>query len=188
MFKELRPALVSFLALSVITGVAYPLLVTAFAQLFPSQATGSVIEVGGKAVGSALIGQPFSDAEVLLGPSVGDLAAALQRRLVLRLEPGPYEQGPRRRRRRPRQGAEGSRPGQHQTRASRPRHGLRQRSRSAHQPRRRRLPGRARGARAQAAPRRRCASWSRRTPRAAPSACSASRASTCCASTSPSTR
>ena len=61
MFKELRPAVIAFIILTVITGVAYPLLVTAFAQLFPNQATGSVIEINGKAVGSALIGQPFSD-------------------------------------------------------------------------------------------------------------------------------
>ena len=61
MLKELRPAILAFIALTVITGVAYPLLVTAFAQLFPNEATGSVIEVNGKAVGSALIGQPFSD-------------------------------------------------------------------------------------------------------------------------------
>ena len=61
MFKELRPAIIAFIVLTVITGVAYPLLVTAFAQLFPSKATGSVIERNGKAVGSALIGQPFSD-------------------------------------------------------------------------------------------------------------------------------
>jgi K+-transporting ATPase ATPase C chain len=67
MFKELRTAVVSFIALSVITGVAYPLLVTAFAQLFRSEATGSVIEVGGKAVGSALIGQPFSDPKYFWG-------------------------------------------------------------------------------------------------------------------------
>ena len=61
MFKELRPAVFAFIILTVITGVAYPLLVTAFAQLFPDKATGSVIELNGKAVGSALIGQPFSD-------------------------------------------------------------------------------------------------------------------------------
>jgi K+-transporting ATPase ATPase C chain len=67
MFKELRPALLSFLALSVITGIAYPLLVTAFAQLFPNQATGSVIEVNGKAVGSSLIGQPFSEPKYFWG-------------------------------------------------------------------------------------------------------------------------
>jgi len=61
MFKELRPAILAFISLTVITGAAYPLLITAFAQLFPNAATGSVIEVDGKAVGSALIGQPFSD-------------------------------------------------------------------------------------------------------------------------------
>jgi K+-transporting ATPase ATPase C chain len=61
MFKELRPAILAFVALTVITGAAYPMLVTAFAQLFPNAATGSVIEANGKAVGSALIGQPFSD-------------------------------------------------------------------------------------------------------------------------------
>jgi K+-transporting ATPase ATPase C chain len=67
MLKEIRPALLSFIALSVITGIAYPLLVTAFAQLFPSAATGSVIEVNGKAVGSSLIGQPFSEAKYFWG-------------------------------------------------------------------------------------------------------------------------
>src|SRR5437773_5138986 len=60
MFKELRPAALAFLVLTVITGVIYPLIVTAFAQLFPGKATGSVIVVNGKAIGSELIGQPFS--------------------------------------------------------------------------------------------------------------------------------
>jgi potassium-transporting ATPase KdpC subunit len=61
MVKELRPAALAFLVLTFLTGIIYPLIVTAFAQLFPRQATGSVIEVNGKAVGSELIGQPFSD-------------------------------------------------------------------------------------------------------------------------------
>jgi K+-transporting ATPase ATPase C chain len=61
MFKELRPAAIVFLVLTAVTGAVYPLLVTAFAQLFPGQAAGSVIERDGKAVGSTLIGQPFSD-------------------------------------------------------------------------------------------------------------------------------
>jgi K+-transporting ATPase ATPase C chain len=61
MFKELRPAALAFLLLTFLTGVIYPLIVTAFAQLFPHKATGSVIEVNGRAVGSELIGQPFSD-------------------------------------------------------------------------------------------------------------------------------
>src|SRR3981081_4569665 len=61
MFKELRPAALAFVVLTLITGIVYPLIVTAFAQLFPNKATGSVIEVNGKAVGSELIGQSFSD-------------------------------------------------------------------------------------------------------------------------------
>ena len=61
MIKELRPAALAFVVLTLITGIVYPLIVTAFAQLFPNKATGSVIEVNGKAVGSELIGQPFSD-------------------------------------------------------------------------------------------------------------------------------
>jgi K+-transporting ATPase ATPase C chain len=61
MFKELRPAALAFLVLTLITGIVYPLIVTAFAQLFPAKAIGSVIVVNGKAVGSELIGQPFSD-------------------------------------------------------------------------------------------------------------------------------
>ena len=61
MIKELRPAALAFLVLTFLTGIIYPLIVTAFAQLFPRQATGGVIEVNGKAVGSELIGQPFSD-------------------------------------------------------------------------------------------------------------------------------
>ena len=61
MFKELRPAALAFLVLTLITGIVYPLIVTAFAQLFSGKATGSVIVVNGKAVGSELIGQPFSD-------------------------------------------------------------------------------------------------------------------------------
>src|SRR3989442_6199509 len=61
MFKELRPAALVFLVLTLITGIVYPLIVTAFAQLFPDKAAGSVIEVNGRAVGSELIGQPFRD-------------------------------------------------------------------------------------------------------------------------------
>ena len=57
-----RPALVLFAALTLVTGVAYPLLVTGAAQaLFPAQAAGSLVEHDGKAIGSVLIGQNFSD-------------------------------------------------------------------------------------------------------------------------------
>ena len=58
----LRPALILLFILTLITGVAYPLLVTAVAQtLFPAQASGSIIMRDGKAVGSELIGQKFID-------------------------------------------------------------------------------------------------------------------------------
>jgi len=57
-----RPAVVLFLLLSALTGLVYPLLVTALAQgLFPYQARGSLVVRDGRAVGSALIGQAFSD-------------------------------------------------------------------------------------------------------------------------------
>ena len=58
----LRPALVLFFVFTLITGVAYPLLVTGAAQaLFPAQASGSLILRDGRPVGSALIGQNFSE-------------------------------------------------------------------------------------------------------------------------------
>jgi K+-transporting ATPase ATPase C chain len=57
-----RPALVLFLALTLLTGMAYPLVVTGAAQLlFPAQAAGSLILRDGKPVGSGLIGQNFTD-------------------------------------------------------------------------------------------------------------------------------
>ena len=62
MLKILRPALVIFAALTLVTGVAYPLVVTGAAQaLFPEQAAGSLVVRDGKVVGSSLIGQNFSD-------------------------------------------------------------------------------------------------------------------------------
>lgn len=60
--NTLRPLLVLFLLLSILTGLVYPLVVTGLAQtLFPAQAAGSLVYRDGKPVGSALIGQHFSD-------------------------------------------------------------------------------------------------------------------------------
>lgn len=61
MMREVRPAIMVLLALTLITGLAYPLAMTGIAgKLFPYQAQGSLIEKDGKIVGSALIGQNFT--------------------------------------------------------------------------------------------------------------------------------
>lgn len=68
MTSLIRPALVLFVALSLITGLAYPLAVTGVAQLaFAEQANGSLIVRDGRAVGSELIGQAFSDSKHFWG-------------------------------------------------------------------------------------------------------------------------
>ena len=62
MLAHVRAAVVSLVVFTVVTGIAYPVVVTVIAQLvFPHQANGSLIVKDGKAVGSTLIGQPFDD-------------------------------------------------------------------------------------------------------------------------------
>jgi len=102
--QHLRPALISLLLLSLLTGVVYPLLVTGIAQLaFSERANGSLIQADGKVAGSSLIGQPFEDPKYFwgrpsattpfpynaaasggsnLGPTNPDLAKAVQERVA----------------------------------------------------------------------------------------------------------
>src|ERR1700689_309584 len=68
MLREIRPAIVVLVALTLITGLAYPLAMTGIAEvLFPRQAQGSLIEQDGKVIGSALFGQEFDSEKYFHG-------------------------------------------------------------------------------------------------------------------------
>jgi K+-transporting ATPase ATPase C chain len=110
MRRQLAPALAGFLVLTVLTGLAYPVLVWVVGQgVFGDRADGSLVEVDGGGVGSALLGQSFTDPAYLhprpsaagdgydgsassgsnLGPSdVGLLAAIEERAVAYRAENG----------------------------------------------------------------------------------------------------
>jgi potassium-transporting ATPase KdpC subunit len=116
MLKLTKQAFLLLAALSLLTGIIYPLVITGIAQVvFPRQANGSLIYRDGKAVGSSLIGQPFSDAEYFwsrpsatspapynaesssgsnLGPTNPDLARAVRERMAMLRKAAPGNTAP----------------------------------------------------------------------------------------------
>src|SRR5262249_19254417 len=68
MTKELRPAIMMVVLLTLLTGIVYPVVITGVAQvIFPARANGSLVERDGKIVGSSLIGQVFADEKYFHG-------------------------------------------------------------------------------------------------------------------------
>lgn len=89
MLSQLRPALVLLIALTALTGLAYPLAMTGLAgAIFPAKAAGSIVERDGKPVGSALIGQSFTSARYFQGrPSATSAADPAD---AAKTVPAPY--------------------------------------------------------------------------------------------------
>ena len=189
MLREIRPAIIMLVVLTLITGLAYPLAMTAIAgAIFPKQAQGSLIERDGKVVGSALIGQEFKDDKYFHGrPSA---TTAPDPADSTKTVPAPYNAA----------NSGGSNLGPtskalndrvkedvDKLKAENPSQPVPvdlvttsgQRPRSRHLAGRRAVPGAARRQGAQHAGRSRPPAGRRRTPRAALPGCSASRASTC---------
>ena len=116
MMNELRPAFVVFLALTIVTGAVYPAIVTVVGRVaFADQVSGSVIERDGRAIGSRLLGQPFSAPEYFWsrpsatspmpyngavssgsnqGPTNPSLASAVEKRIAALHAADPENTGP----------------------------------------------------------------------------------------------
>ena len=106
-----RPAIVLLLILTVLTGIAYPLLVTGIAQVaFPTQAGGSLLMRDGKAVGSSLIGQSFSDPKHFWSRPSATSPQPYNGAGLRRLEPRAAQPGADRWHQVPHRGPEGRRP------------------------------------------------------------------------------
>ena len=119
--------------MTLVTGIAYPLLVTGIAQLlFPRAANGSLIERDGKPVGSEADRPAVLRSEILLGPPVGDGAVRRQRAASSGSNLGPTNPRARRRGQAAHRRAARGRSRQHGAGAGRSRHGVGQRPRSAH--------------------------------------------------------
>ena len=189
---RLWPAIALLLALTIVTGFLYPLVVTAVAQVaFPSQANGSFIQTAdGRTIGSSLIGQAFSQPKYFWSrPSAAGVTDA---------NPGGYDGsasagsnlGPTNQKLIERDHGRGRRAAGGQRRQAdpgRPRDDVGLGARSGHQPGRGRVPGRARRQGARHVRGRTSGRSSPATPSSRSSASSASRGSTSCSSTSTST-
>ena len=127
MSSLLRPAIVLFLILTVITGIAYPLVVTGSRRwLFPSQAGGSLIVRDGKAIGSRLIGQSFSDPKYFWSRPSATSPQPYNGARLLRLESRAAQPGADGCCQGANRGASRSRSDEHRARSGRSRHCLRQ--------------------------------------------------------------
>ena len=91
MLKELGPGFRLTLIFTVLTGLLYPAVMTGVSELiFPKQANGSLVTVGGKVVGSSLIGQPFAKPEYF-HPRPSAAGNGYDATAVRRLQPWPHE-------------------------------------------------------------------------------------------------